>query len=79
MGAAQRLSRRMSSSGADASSSVAAASDPYAQMRANPLKTVESIQPGDPGASVQPEVGERLQQAQQSGQMREMSPDDHVQ
>ena len=79
LGAAQRLSRGMSSSGADAASSVAAASDPYAQMRANPLKTVESIQPSDPAASVRPEFAERLEQTQQKSQIPEVSPDDHVQ
>ena len=79
MGAAQRLSRRMSSSGEDAASSVAAASDPYAQMRANPLQTVESIQPSDPGASVQPELSSAVERAKQSSQIIEIKADDHVQ
>ena len=78
VGAAQRLSRRMSSSGADAASSVAAASDPYAQMRANPLQTVESIQPSDPGASVRPELSENVFRAKQSSQVLAVTPDDHV-
>ena len=78
IGAAQRLSRRMSSSGADAASSVAAAADPYAQMRANPLQTVESIQPSDPSASVRPEVSAAVERAQQSSAVRSASPDEHV-
>ena len=57
---------------------VAAASDPYAQMRANPLQTVESIQPSDPGASVRPEISATVQKAQQSSQLPEFNADDHV-
>ena len=79
MGAAQRLSRRMSSSGADGASSVGAGADPYAQMRANPLQTAESIQPSDPGASVRPDVSESVARAKQSSQVLEVTPDDHVQ
>ena len=75
--AAQRLSQRMSSSGADAAS-VAASMDPYAQMRANPLQTVESIQPSDPSASVRPEISAAVEKAKQSSQIIEVSPDDHV-
>ena len=75
--AAQRLSQRMSSSGADAAS-VAGSMDPYAQMRANPLQTVESIQPSDPSASVRPEISAAVEKAKQSSQIIEVSPDDHV-
>ena len=79
MGAAQRLSRRMISSGEEATSSLAAASDPYAQMRANPLQAVESIQPSDPGASVRPELSAGVARAKQSSQIPEIRADDHVQ
>lgn len=79
--AALRLRQRLGSADSGlggAVSSVAAAADPYAQMRANPLQSVESVKPGDPGASVRPDVSPNTQAAKRSSSTPVVNADSHV-
>lgn len=79
--AAQRLSKRMGAGEGDVAgpvSSVVAAADPYVQMRANPLLTKESIEPGDPGASVRADFSPAVERAKKSAAMRLERADAHV-
>jgi hypothetical protein len=79
--AAQRLSRRVSSGEGElggAVSSVVAARDPYAQMRATPLTGAESVKPGDPGASVRGEISPSVERGKQSASMQLAKADGHV-
>ena len=78
--AAQRLSRRSAGGGelGGSDSSVVAAMDPYAQMRANPLTDVESVKPGDPGASTREDFSPAVERGKQSSSVQVVKADDHV-
>lgn len=79
--AAQRLSRRVGSGDGDlggAASSVAATMDPYAQARSNPLTNIESVKPGDPGASARGDISPGVERAKQSSSSLNIKADDHV-